>query len=503
MRSIKIIPEYISTKYYGRQIPSKYWIECLLSIIFLILLCINNAYHLGKIVGIFINSESSIIQNMLWVLFFGLLLISIWAILSSSETKFKISDLSFITPLYLLIVLSTYYQYIALINNNKNITIDLFINGFYRNTISNNTNSIIPFILLMLIQISFYFIIIYRKKQIVEILSKEEALNKASKKANAFDSLNEYIFEDFISKNYKKTLDDLLKYTNSNKINHSDALLLKSTNYSEEVKIIKNSLSGFKRFQEYKATEEQLRIFSSIQHELGNKIPTLKHDLNDLKDYLNSKKINSESLLKEPIRPPLPGENLSDISTVENLIQRMDKKISYSISSIDSLGSIIKASPNSFKPGKENLFQYLSEEKEKNVVDTNILNILIEGDKNINLNIDVKQFSFLVQNFISNAYRHGGFEKIDKDYFILFRFYEEENNIVIDVINNGNPLNNNYTIEQFLEPYNYQGPSGNSGLGGYLIGIVLKNHNGKIEIVDKTIENKEYKVCFRITLPIK
>jgi signal transduction histidine kinase len=242
---------------------------------------------------------------------------------------------------------------------------------------------------------------------------------------------------------------------------------------------------------------KQIQIFDSIQHELGNKIPALKNDLNDLKDYF--KNPSRIELLKDPIRSLLPGENQSEISTVEELIHRMERKLSYSIASIDSLGSIIKANPSSFKPELLNLHSYLLNEIEKVNYSKDLVTINIEGDKKISQNIDPIQFSFLVQNFISNAIRHGGFEKIDKKYFILIKIYLNGNYLILDFINNGRLLPPNYTINQFLQPYNHYGKTGNSGLGGYLIDIVVKSHNGKIEIVDITKDNNEFKVCFRLT----
>jgi signal transduction histidine kinase len=246
---------------------------------------------------------------------------------------------------------------------------------------------------------------------------------------------------------------------------------------------------------------QQIKIFDSIQHELGNKIPALKNDLYDLKDYFN---LPDRCLyLTESIRQPLPGEDQSEISTVQGLIDRMDRKINYAIATIDSLGSIIKSSPDSFNPEKTNVFEFLSKEIEKANISPNFVRISIEGNKNIRINIDTKQFSFLVQNFISNAVRHGGFENYNKKYYILIKYFQKGNDLIIDFINNGNPLSPDYTIDKFIEPYNYFGDTGNSGLGGYLIAMVVKNHNGKIEIVQNIDVDMEKVVCFRIRLNAK
>jgi len=128
---------------------------------------------------------------------------------------------------------------------------------------------------------------------------------------------------------------------------------------------------------------------------------------------------------------------------------------------------------------------------------------LVKGDKNVAINLDPVQFSFLIQNFISNAIRHGEFNDSQKTYFVLFDYDVVDEKFVLNIINNGSPLDSQYSIDRFLEPFNHFGISGNTGLGGYLIGIVVKNHGGEIAIVDKLKSDSDYNVCFQISIPIK
>jgi signal transduction histidine kinase len=454
MNNFDKIFETLSRKYYGQKVPQKYWYSGSLYLIFLIYLSLYNATFLTKLGSSLLSIKYIYIKIILLIIFLTILLLNLRRVINSLKTKSLFNSFIRFIPSVFLISISAAYQYIYFVYGEKQLKFETLFQPLE----SRFDNNILFLITSVTFEGLFYIFIFKQIKNITTIIEIDYELQKSSKHLQ------------------------LMIETRKKDQRESFSAL-----YSEKQKSI----------------EEQLKIFSAIQHELGNKIPALKHDLNDLRDFFNSKKNNGIDISKEPIRDLLPGEKLTEISTVEELIQRMNKKITYCISSIDSLGSIIKASPNSFKAENQNLFNYLLKEKEKTGFDVLTAKVIVEGDTNINLNIDSKQFSFLVQNFISNAFRHGGFEKFDKEYFILFKFYQKGSEIVLDIINNGNQLSHNYTIKQFLEPYNYHGSSGNSGLGGYLIGIVIKNHSGKIEIVDKISENVEYKVCFRITLPIK
>lgn len=239
-----------------------------------------------------------------------------------------------------------------------------------------------------------------------------------------------------------------------------------------------------------KSTVNQIDIFSSIQHELGNKIPSLKHDLNSIYNYFLTKKIETgNDLALDKIRMPLQGEINESIDTLKMVLDRMQNKIAYSINTLASLNDIINSDPTKFNPTAVNLKKYLKEECSKYAFDNKKVSINFIGDDTIIGIIDTKQFSFLIQNIISNAEKHG-FTNPEKEYFILFYIDEYKNNLTIEILNNGNPIDKNYTIEDFKKPYNYIGKTGNSGLGGYLIGNIISNHNGKIFFGNQADFNK-------------
>lgn len=260
---------------------------------------------------------------------------------------------------------------------------------------------------------------------------------------------------------------------------------------------------------------DQVEIFSAIQHELANCIPTLINDFNDFIDYLNSN-TGFESELGKPI---FEGSN----ETVEVLINTIRKKASRAIVTTTDFSEIIKSNPKYFQPERIDLLPYLKQEFNKHA-DSSI-NIIYIGNESVFCEIDKLQFSYVIKNLITNASRHGfqnitnkiievevlsinsfNFQKDSKEfrnYFIHSRNQGDEPNIIIRVKNNGSPVKEGFTIEDFKTLYKKTGEFGNTGIGGYNISIILINHGGEIKFNNEIINNSAYNVCFEITLPLK
>jgi signal transduction histidine kinase len=460
--------KFTSASFYGKDVPRKYWLSGTIFYIGLIALCLFGGYSFSFAIRSLVSFENMFINGLIIIISISLFInISLLA-LNVLSKKLSFSAIPAIIMLYILIIFHSFswvkisisnrliqeLNYKHRLNNENNYKRFIHLSEVKNQDIIGDPN----FYILVFLQAFMFSVFIYNRRAVCLVLEKEEKLQQSEQELNKINIERE----------------------------------------EDQVKSIE-AITAL----EQKSIQEQLRIFSAVQHELGNKIPSLKNDLSDLLDFLTNIKQKDINILDEPIRPALPGEKILEIATLKDLMQRMNKKISYAISTIDSLGTIIKASPNSYLPENINLYDYLTNEAGKRTNDLKNVIIIIEGDKNIHIDIDTKQFSFLIQNFISNAIRHGGFEISVKENFILFKFFKKEDDIILEIINNGVQLDPGYKIEQFLEPYNYFGSTGNSGLGGYLIGVVINNHKGKIQIIDKLYENPEFKVCFRLVLPIK
>ena len=86
--------------------------------------------------------------------------------------------------------------------------------------------------------------------------------------------------------------------------------------------------------------QQQINIISSIQHELGNKLPIAKNTLSDLKSAFE--KIPSFDL-DQKIRQRLPGESEASIDSFSDLHRRLETNLFYAISIVDNIRGVLKA----------------------------------------------------------------------------------------------------------------------------------------------------------------
>jgi signal transduction histidine kinase len=440
--------------FYGRKLSSEYNISGSLALLILLSMSLFNSVGLSNLItdSIQLSVASFFIRLFFIFVFTSTFIVSFLSInIGTSKAKFQNNILS-ILICYILLAISSYYTYALFIKGSNSVTLI----GLFK-IFEDKDFSYFGFITIFLLQL-IVFISLYNFR----------------KNALVFSEKNE---------------------------------LLKRTSHLLQVSIdtrIKDQRESFKALysEKQKSIEEQLRIFSAIHHELGNSLPALKQDIDNLLEFIDSQNQIAPGFRHKIIAEPLPGEDIADVTTIGQLASRMNKKALYAISTILNLGSLIKANPTKYQPQKIKLYEYLLAEISKFKCEKQNVKILINGDENYEITLDPVQFSFLVQNFLANAIRHGEFNDPEKTYFVLFEYEVESNKLILNIINNGSSLESHYSIDRFLEPFNHFGTSGNTGLGGYLIGIVVKNHGGEIAIIDKTKIDSEYKVCFQILIPI-
>ena len=249
------------------------------------------------------------------------------------------------------------------------------------------------------------------------------------------------------------------------------------------------------------AISDQITIISSIQHELGNKLPALKNTIDDLKHFfIHQSKENNSLSLDTKIRPVFPGEDLEEVDSIKDIFARVDNILNYTISMVDDAGGIITSDPSKFKPQKTTLVNYLRSEIEKfKIVHGNLSHIkfILPIDEGPTMNIDTKQFSKALDNIIQNAIRHGFTDK-NQQYHLVFQIIPDDTYDILIIKNDGKPFPNDFTIEKYKQPYQFSGKNGHSGLGGYIINQVIENHNGKLNFVEEIDNSDTFKVQFEI-----
>jgi len=252
------------------------------------------------------------------------------------------------------------------------------------------------------------------------------------------------------------------------------------------------------------AISDQITIISSIQHELGNKLPALKNTIDDLKNFfIYQSKTNNTLSLNAKIRPLFPGENIEEVDSIDDIFKRVDTILNYTISMVDDAGGIINSDPSKFKPQKTVLVDYLKSEIEKfKTVHGNPSNIkfIMPADDGPIMNVDKKQFSIAINNIIQNAIRHG-FTEESRYYHIVFQIIPDDYYDILIIKNDGKPFAEGMTIEKYKQPYQYAGNNGHSGLGGYLVYRVVENHKGSLDFVNEIDKTDTFKVQFEIKIP--
>lgn len=235
------------------------------------------------------------------------------------------------------------------------------------------------------------------------------------------------------------------------------------------------------------AYQQQMNIISSIQHELGNKLPIAKNTLGDLKTALHQLEQKQTGFsLQQKIRNRLPGEPENQVDSFADLLHRLESGLFYSISIVDNIRGVIKADPSAFSPQLISLRGWLELETPKHLPSDKQVLLRVEGADPA-INADPGQLAILLHNIIGNAIRHGFIED-DTNAAILVQCRETDQNVLCSIHNNGKGLPASFSLEEYLKPGAAIGSTGNSGLGGYLVGMIAANHQASICIGSSEID---------------
>ncbi|WP_430929039.1 N-6 DNA methylase [Polaribacter marinivivus] len=120
-----------------------------------------------------------------------------------------------------------------------------------------------------------------------------------------------------------------------------------------------------------------------------------------------------------------------------------------------------------------------------------IISIFDEDEYNTRIKADKKQFKNVFKSILNNAIRHGF---IDNSKDNVFKISLVDNGSYIDLLmeNNGKPLPKGVTKESYSTKSMKAGKTGNTGLGGYHVGLFAKSHDLKWDLINS--ENEEFTV---------
>ena len=110
-------------------------------------------------------------------------------------------------------------------------------------------------------------------------------------------------------------------------------------------------------------------------------------------------------------------------------------------------------------------------------------------------------FKTLLDNLLTNANKYGFKEKSEGNH-VKIEVNELDNQLIIDVRNNGIPFPKNFDREKFIAKYSTADSLNGTGLGGYDINRIatyFENEDWSLILNDDPI----YPVIFRFSLAIK
>ena len=235
--------------------------------------------------------------------------------------------------------------------------------------------------------------------------------------------------------------------------------------------------SGKKEVNIY--TEKNPLVF--IKHEVGNIIGGISNDINNLKNYVESNDID--------LNDKITGRK--NAATLNQVFSRMNNNVADIEDLMTNVKGIIDIEANNEKRSSVNFKEYINSEIEKQLTNINNHKVLaiigIEDDyppkKDKKIEVLKDQFSVVIRNFIINSIKHG-FKDIEQNKVIVFHLSVDEDFYYISLINNGQPFPDNFTLEDFLKFGGREDHTKGNGIGGYLTGKVIQNHNGEINLME-------------------
>jgi signal transduction histidine kinase len=258
-----------------------------------------------------------------------------------------------------------------------------------------------------------------------------------------------------------------------------------------EIKIQVPSLEEQKNilFKEFRKSEKQVQgdnisnqeqdFIKTLKHTLKQPLSGLGNDFTSLKSFLN-KKIKAKDTIEsnETIVPVFDTDTPEqiEIHTLKNTLDRMERAVTDMDYILEQAIKIISIS----EPIKESIelkkfLQNIASEYPK-------IQFKVTG-KEVEFLADRKQLRILMHNFISNALKHGFKNSSEKPTIWLEIKPKDTISFQLSIRNNGVPLPQEFTIQDFLAKGGSIQSDVGSGFGGFLIGLILKKHKGSIELV--------------------
>lgn len=236
--------------------------------------------------------------------------------------------------------------------------------------------------------------------------------------------------------------------------------------------------------------DAEFQVVSHLAHNIKPKLSSAQSVLTHLKEFIHREKLNSSPLQKKFY------EGQTD-ETVTEAIQKAQAALTQVNEEIINIRDLITEEINAADFQKVDLEELFREQVLPLFAnDKSDLHIEVKAESPCKLLLHKHSFVESMNNLIHNALVHG-FTNPSFRHIIKFVISKKRGGIIVDYLNNGEPLPEEMNQDNLLSYGVKSVGSPGGGLGMAYVGKMIKAHHGTFEILD----DPDYNVHFRITLP--
>lgn len=495
----------LSKSFYGVDATYAQSLQALWMIAVLILMCVINASASASLILVFFRQKPEGFIFYLFVLvMLGVILGSLSNLLSSSRKKMSFwyiinTNMGAFYLLYFILIFSSVGVVLKINYANAYNSIDDLINIYNKKA----TSDWYLVFFIILVQGSFIFFVLIQIRRVID-----------SFKVKQYDNVYAYIFKDLntLKKSNNSTLGKF-DFIGSGVNNEQILIELKgkrnglANDTLPEIDLMNAVLSRDQEREKKREIEEaktkikyleeqvsaQVTIIKAVEHELANSLLPASRGFKHITDFLEE---NYSGILNEKILSSSP-QSIS----VGALNKIVGKNLEYSYEILNSISEVVICDPNQMDKRKLNFQEFVKSEYSSFDFDKISVQLEFSGDATCDIYLDEKQFRIFLKNLFKNAKMHGFHKKHNGT--ILFKIQKNDSDVSIEMFNDGNRFPEGFNSDYFFRPLKKYGETGNKGIGGFLMNLVVQNHGGVLTLSDCSNTKSDFNVCFTIKLPLK
>lgn len=242
---------------------------------------------------------------------------------------------------------------------------------------------------------------------------------------------------------------------------------------------------------------QEYRTRSYAEQEADAKRLGIKENISDLEHMLGSTQLRIARIIERLENATPAATNYHQmVKQLKDNTEYMNRMIQYSNANIDS---------ESINKQEGNISEYINSYVDAwNNYGSNCFNLTIINDLEADMlmSFDKVLLTVMLDSILNNAARHGFNKRRMNDNNVQINLsvveYDSTPYLLMSVKNNGNPMTEDFTIEDYISRGRYSAATGRSGLGGYHTYQIVKGHKGFLYLDS----NKQWSVIVDILLPI-